>query len=59
MTDLVLDQIIVSLADASRDLPPSCATDDVRARLVELIRHLEAESLIPPDNWDVSAREHR
>jgi ubiquinone/menaquinone biosynthesis C-methylase UbiE len=48
--------------------PPSCsssaphtasATDDVRARLVELIRHLEAEGLIPPNNWDVSARAHR
>jgi hypothetical protein len=59
MTDLFLDQIIVSLADASRGLPPSSATDDVRARLVELIRHLQAEGLIPPENWNVSAREHR
>jgi hypothetical protein len=59
MTDLLLDQIIIGLADASRDLPPSSATDDVRARLVELIRHLEAEGLIPPNNWDVSARELR
>jgi hypothetical protein len=56
MTDLVLHQLILSLADASRDLPPSASTDDVRARIVELIKYLEAEGQIPPNNWDVSAR---
>jgi hypothetical protein len=56
MTDLVLHQLIVSLADTSRDLPPSAATDDVRARIVELIKYLETEGLIPPNKWDVSAR---
>jgi hypothetical protein len=55
MTDPRLFQQIATLVDRLRDLPPGDASNDVRERCLALIKHLEAQGLIP-SGWDVSAR---
>jgi len=56
MADQKLNQLMIDLADAMRDLPPSDATHLVRDRLIEVIRHLESHDLIPQANWSFSPR---
>ena len=56
MADQKLNQLMIDLADAMRDLPPGDATRLVRDRLIEVIRHLESEHLIPQANWRLGSR---
>ena len=54
--DRMLHQLIVNLAEATRDLPATPAADVVRTRAIEVIRHLETQRLISPGSWDLGAR---
>jgi hypothetical protein len=56
-----LRHIVGNLADATRDLPDGDATRIVRQRLVDVIRQLEAQHLIPQANWNLRPRcsDHR
>lgn len=54
--DSTLNQLRIDLADAMRDLLAGDATDLVRKRLIQVIRHLESQHLIPQANWLVSPR---
>jgi hypothetical protein len=56
MPDSKLNQLMIDLADATRDLPPGDATHMVRDRLIEVIRHLESQYLIPQANWSLGPR---
>jgi hypothetical protein len=56
MLDPTLNQLLIDLADALRDLPAGDATDLVRERLIQVIRHLESQHLIPQANWLVWPR---
>jgi hypothetical protein len=51
MPDSKLNQRLIDLADALRDLPPGDATDLARERLIQVVRHLESQFLIPQANW--------
>lgn len=52
-----LNQLLLELADAARDLQPGHATHTVRDRLLRLIRHVESQDMIPEANWNVGPRE--
>jgi hypothetical protein len=56
MPDSTLNQLLIDLADAVRDLPAGDATDVVRERLIQVIRHLESRGVIPQANWLVWPR---
>ena len=51
-----LSQIMGNLAAATRDLPAGHATDIVRQRVIDVIRQLEAQHVIPQANWDLEPR---
>lgn len=56
MPDSKLYQLVIDLVDAARDLPAGDATHLVRDRLIEVIRHLESQGLIPQANWSLGPR---
>ncbi len=56
MTDDELKQLLVSLAEATRDLPSSKTTDKVRDRVISVIKHLEQLGLIAQGNWNLGPR---
>jgi hypothetical protein len=47
MTDPRLFRQVADLVDRLRDLPPGDASNDLRERFLALIKHLEAQGLIP------------
>jgi hypothetical protein len=56
MTSSTLNDLMVNLSDATRDLPAGHATKIVRERVIEVIRQLEAQHLIPQANWNLGPR---
>ncbi len=56
MPDTHLNQLMIDLADAARDLPRGKATNIVRDRVIEVLRHLESQHLIPQANWSLGPR---
>jgi hypothetical protein len=56
MPDSKLYHLVIDLVDAARDLPAGDATHQVRDRLIEVIRHLESQDLIPQANWSLGPR---
>jgi hypothetical protein len=56
MASSALNDLMVNLADATRDLPAGHATKIVRDRVIDVIRQLEAQHLIPQENWNLGPR---
>ena len=56
MSSSTLTDLMVNLAAATRDLPTCHATKIVRDRFIDVIRQLEAQHLIPQENWNLRPR---
>jgi hypothetical protein len=56
MPDSQLTKLLIALTDATRDLPDGHATNNVRDRVIDVIRHLESQKLIAQTNWHLGPR---